>query len=305
MLSKREDGTFMAGLFWVFLFPLFAGAKQIALTFDDSPMPDSGYFKSVDRSEELLRKLKELRVPRAMMFVNPCKGKEQNATFQQMKKYVDAGHLIGNHTCSHPRLDEVGYVEYTKDISNADHLLSSLFRGQKFFRFPFLNESHDIQLRDQVRDWLMKNQYRNGMVSVDNDDYIFSFKINQAKNAGLQFDTKKVEKLFIEHVMGAVQFYDELAVKTLGYSPKHVLLLHEMDATVMFLGPLVRELRHQGWEIIGVDQAFRDPVYLEKPQNTYANNGIIAQISVEKTGKKIGYNHFETIKTKLNQILGL
>lgn len=104
--------------------------------------------------------------------------------------------------------------------------------------------------------------------------------------------------------MGAVSFYDDLAIKTFGRSPKHVMLLHEVDATVMFLDSLVKALRKNGWEIISVREAFQDRVYLEQPKNTYANNGIIAQLAMEKTGLQIGYNHFETLKDELDALLG-
>lgn len=287
------------------LSPLLSNAKEIALTFDDAPMPDSGHFRSMARTEELIRNLKELNVPSVMVFANPCKGDDVAATIKQLKKYSDAGHFIGNHTCSHPRLDDVGFLQYSKDAEKADSLLSPLLVGQKFFRYPYLNESKDEKLRDDMRKWLIKNDYRNGMVSIDNDDYIFSFKINQAKERGNKVDYKKVEKLFIEHLVGAANFYENLAIKTIGYSPKHVILLHEMDATVMFIEPLVNELRKQGWKIIGIDEAFRDKLYLQQPKNIYANNGIIAQVAMEKTGERIGYNHFDTIKAELNSILGI
>lgn len=240
-----------------------------------------------------------------MIFANPCKGDDSASTLAQLKKYVDAGFLIGNHTCSHPRLDDVGFADYSKDTEKGDRLLSSLFQGQKFFRFPFLNESKDEQLRDQMRNWLKANQYRNAMVTVDNDDYIFSWAINQAKDQGKKIDYKKVEALFSKHLIGAVGFYDDLAVKTLGYSPKHVLLLHEMDATVMFIDSFVNELRKNGWKIISTKEAYQDKLYLEQPKNTYANNGIIAQVAMEKTGEKIGYSHFEEIKAELKKILDL
>ena len=152
---------------------------------------------------------------------------------------------------------------------------------------------------------MKENHYRNGMVSVDNDDYIFSFKINQAKKRGKKIDYTKVQKLFLSHVIGAVDFYDDLAVKTIGRSPKHVILLHEMDATVMFLDTLVSELRAQGWRIISADEAFTDPLYFEQPKNTYANNGIIAQLALERTGEKKGYIQFEEVKSELDRILGL
>lgn len=286
----------------ILIFSLNSFAKEIALTFDDAPVNSSKHFESSARTSELIKKLKSLKVPEAMIFANPCKDENSVA---QLKKYVDAGHLIANHTCSHPRLDDVGFSEYSKDAEKADKLLAPLMSGQKFFRFPFLNESKDEKLRDQMRDWLKANSYRNGMVSVDNDDYIFSWAINKAKDSGKKIDYKKVEQLFLNHLLGAVDFYDDLAVKSLGYSPKHVILLHEVDATVMFIDSLVIELRKRGWKIISAKEAYQDKLYLEQPKNIYGNNGIVAQVAYEKTGEKIGYNHFDEIKAELIKILGL
>lgn len=295
----------MKYIFLFLIFSLNAHSREIALTFDDAPMKSSGHFDTNTRTDELIRKLKSLDIPEVMIFANPCNGDNSALTVAQLKKYVDAGFLIGNHTCSHPRLDDVGFGPYSKDTKNADKLLSSLFRGQKFFRFPFLNESKDEKLRNQTRDWLTAHQYRNGMVSIDNDDYIFSWAINRAKDQGKKIDYKKVEALFLKHIIGAAEFYDDLAVKTLGYSPKHVILLHEMDATVLFIDSLVKELRKNGWKIVSVKEAYQDRLYLEQPKNTYSSNGIIAQLAKEKTGKEIGYNHFKEIKAELKRILDL
>ncbi len=71
-----------------------------------------------------------------------------------------------------------------------------------------------------------------------------------------------MQKLFLEHLIGALNFYDDLAIKTLGYSPKHVMLLHEVDATVMFIDALVKELRSRGWKIISAEDAYNDKMYL-------------------------------------------
>lgn len=296
----------MKWIVFIILFSSVTQAKEIALSFDDAPMPNSKHFESLERSSFLIEKLKSQSVPPIMIFANPCKGENSLATFSQLKKYVDAGHVIGNHTCSHPKLDDVGFDIYYKDAAEGDRLLVALFSGQKIFRFPYLNESNDRERRDQMRQWLKENHYRNGMVSVDNDDYIFSFKINEARDKGINtIDYKKVEKLFIEHVVGGVNFYDEFAKKTIGYSPKHVLLLHEMDATVMFMESLVKALRQDGWKIISIEEAYQDKLYLEQPKNLYANNGIIAQVHYEKTGQKIGYHHFDTIKDELDTLLGI
>lgn len=285
------------------LLPFVVQAKEIALSFDDIPAESTQHFDSEERTKVLIAALREMSVPPTMIFANPCKVSEAVAR-ERLNLYKSAGHLIANHTCSHPRLDDVGFDSFSQDALKGDHLLSDLFVGQKFFRFPFLNEGK-LPLRDQMRVWLKANGYRNGMVSVDNDDYLISSKINEAKQQGLKIDYDKVQKIFLEHLMGAVEFYDSLAIQTLGYSPKHIVLLHERDATVMFIKPFVKELRKQGWKIISAADAFLDPLYFHSPQNTYANNGIVAQLHYEKSGNKAGYFVFDSLKAKLDKTLNL
>jgi hypothetical protein len=129
--------------------------------------------------------------------------------------------------------------------------------------------------------------------------------VSKAKELGKKIDLKKIEGLFVRHLAGAADFYDTLALKTLGRSPKHVMLLHERDMTVMFLESLLKELEKRGWKIISADEAYQDKMYLEQPKNTYANNGIVSQLAFEKTGEKIGYGDFDELKTELNALLGL
>ena len=283
----------------------YATTKEMALTFDDAPMGSTQHFETNIRTETLIKKLKDLSVPPVMIFANACKRVDAVSVVQQLKKYRDSGNLIENHTCSHLRLDDVGFEQFTKDIEKGDQLLTDLSKGTKFFRFPYLNESKDSHLRNELREWLKKKNYKNALVSVDDDDYLFSFKVNQAKQKGKKIDYPKIEALFLKHLLGAVDFYDDLAIKTIGRSPKHVMLLHEMDITVMFIDSLVKELRKRGWKIISAEEAYQDILYSELPANTYSGDGLIAQLALEKTGKKSNYDQFDHIKLELNRILGL
>lgn len=281
-----------------------ASAKEMALTFDDAPYYSSDHMSSQARTELYVKKMKELNVPSVMIFSNPCKNPDPSAAVAQMKLYVDAGHKMANHTCSHPRLDDVGYNEFTKDTAKAEAILKPLMTGQKFFRYPMLNEGTSVELRDQVREWLNKNNYRTGDVSIDNDDYYFTTRVNDARKAGKSIDMKKIEALFLKHLVEAAEFYDQLAVKTLGYSPKHVMLLHERDVTVTLLEPLVQALRAKGWTLISAEDAYKDPMYSQKPRNTYANNGLVAQLAMEKTGQRVAYDGYKTAKAELDKLLG-
>ncbi len=278
------------------------GAQEIAFTFDDVPAEDTVNFKSADRAKLLIKKLAALKIPPVMIFANPCKG-DASETQKHLDLYMKAGHSIQNHSCSHPRLDDVGALAYIEDIKKGDEKLAAFMTGQKFFRFPYLNEGNKNNNRDQVRDWLKKNNYRNGMVSADNDDYIFTFKMEKAQKNGVKVNHEKLSKLFVKHVVEGAVFYNDLALKVMGRSPKHVLLLHERDATVMYLEKLAAEFKKRGWKIISAKEAYTDPLYLELPVNGYAGNGIIAQLAREKTGEASVYGDFDLLKKNIDEIL--
>lgn len=283
----------------------YAQAKEVALSFDDAPSKTSQHFNSIDRTNELVRKLNELQVPPTMIFANGCKGENLEAMRRQLTKYTDAGHLIQNHTCSHPRLDKVGFKVFSEDVEKGEQLLQPLLKGQKYFRFPFLNEGTDESVRDQMRLWLKSRGYRNASISGDNEDPTFSAKINEAKKLGKKIDYQAIKQVFLDHVISSLECNDELAVKNLGRSPKHMLLLHEADATVMFIDSLVSELRSRGWRIISAEDAYTDELYNEEPKNTYSGFGIIAQVVFEKTGKKKSCYDYSALTERLNVILDL
>lgn len=56
-----------------FFLSLLVQAKEIALSFDDAPMSSSKYFETQERTDELIRKLRSLKIPPVLIFANACK----------------------------------------------------------------------------------------------------------------------------------------------------------------------------------------------------------------------------------------
>ncbi|MBO9668507.1 MAG: polysaccharide deacetylase family protein [Bdellovibrio sp.] len=131
-----------------------AHSKEIALTFDDAPGDTTLHFKPEQRTDELIRKLKGLKVPPVIIFANPCNGNGPKSNFAQLTKFKNAGHIIGNHTCTHPRFDDVGPDQFVADTVNAENIIGSLMGETKYFRYPFFNEGKIVAARDQFRAWL-------------------------------------------------------------------------------------------------------------------------------------------------------
>jgi hypothetical protein len=74
-------------------------------------------------------------------------------------------------------------------------------------------------------------------------------------------------------------FYDRMAVETLGRSPAHVLLLHETDIAALFVADLVAGLRRAGWEIVTIDEAYRDPIAATEPDTWFLGEGRVAALA--------------------------
>jgi Predicted xylanase/chitin deacetylase len=282
-----------------------AKAKEIALSFDDAPGETTLHFTPDQRTDELIRKLKELKVPPTIIFANPCNGSGPKSNLAQLTKFKNAGHIIGNHTCSHPRFDVVGPERYSADTLKAESIIGSLMGEPKYFRYPFFNEGKDIASRDQFRKWLDEHKYQNVSSSLENEDPFFSNRINEAKKQNKKIDYEKIKAIFLKHIIEGVEFYDKLAIETLGRSPKHIILLHDKDATVLFIDDLVHELQKRGWTFIDAAEAAKDPLYSMKPHNVLSTYGILAQFAYEKSGSFKPYYDFAQLERELNAALGL
>ncbi|MBO9668508.1 MAG: hypothetical protein J7501_17050 [Bdellovibrio sp.] len=140
---------------------------------------------------------------------------------------------------------------------------------------------------------------------LENEDPFFSNRINEAKKQNKKIDYEKVKNLFLRHIIDGVEFYDKLATETLGRSPKHIILLHDKDATVLFIEDLVHELQKRGWTFVDAAEAAKDPLYSMKPKNVMSTYGILAQVVYEKNGSFKPYYDFDHLKIDLDSTLGL
>lgn len=274
----------MRSLLKVFLIIIVSAAalnaQQIALSFDDAPRGD-GYFTGKQRTEMLIQKLKETGVEQAAFF-STAKYLNTDERKERMRKYVKAGHIIGNHTYDHLHLSRNSARIYMSDILKADSILSQFDGYKKIFRFSFLDEGFTIPLRDSMRTELKKNGFTQGYITVDNYDWYLDFALRKAHEEGKYTDLEKMRDIYIDHVWQSILFYDNIARKTLGRSPKHMLLLHENDLAALFIDDLVRHIRNNGWEIVTAEDAYDDPIAERYPDVLMNNQGRVAAIALEE-----------------------
>ena len=240
-----------------------APTKPIALTYDDVPRRRGAFLTPHERTRRLIAALKAARVQQAAFFLNPGHlGTGDGAGGERrIAAYVAAGHVIANHSNTHPHLSQLTADAYLAEIDAAERWLAGRPGRRPWFRFPYLDEGgRDKAKRDAARAGLAARDLRNGYVTAEASDWLMEQNTVDAVAAGKQIDRAGLRDLYVESHVGAAEFADALMVRTIGRSPAHFMLLHETDLAALFLPDLVAGLRAKGWTIVTVDEAYADPI---------------------------------------------
>lgn len=257
-----------------------AAARQIAITFDDAPTPAADAAAGQQRTHRLIENLRRAEVKQVLFFVTTKHIDSDSG--KRLKAYVDAGHLLANHSHDHVSANERPANEVLLDAYQAHLQLKDFDNVLPLYRFPFLHHGADTQERETIRNGLSELGYSIGYVTVDDFDWYIDAKYQQALAAGKSINLDNLKNLYVETLWEAIMFYDTLARKHLGRSPKHVLLLHENDMAALFVGDLVKHIRAKGWKIISPQKAYKDAIGRVERDLAFTKQGRIAALAHEK-----------------------
>lgn len=259
-----------------------AAQKRIAFSFDDVPRHAGAFFTPDERARELIAALRQGGVRQAGFFVTTGNLQRPDGAGGEARidAYVAAGHVIGNHSATHPWLHRTAAEDYILDIDRAEAWLRGRPGYRPWFRYPYLDEGRrDLARRDAVRAALAVRRLRNGYVTVDDYDWHLDALANAARRDGRSIDMEALRDLYVETLVDTANFYDRIAVETIGRSPAHVLLLHETDLAAMFVDDLTAALRADGWDIVPIDEAYLDPIAAAEPSTWFLNAGRVAALA--------------------------
>ncbi|HTF95142.1 MAG TPA: polysaccharide deacetylase family protein [Cellvibrio sp.] len=268
--------SFLAVLF----FSSFVYSREIALTFDDAPTPDSALMTGSERTAKLIAALKQADVPDVLFFIKADYITPQTA--ERLNQYVSAGFHLASHSFTHQSANQIGVNAYAQDAYKAHLALKSFSNVLNYHRFPYLHYGKDLGEINQLQSLLGELGYKDGYVTIDNFDWYISALITRAAEEKKPINYEKARDFYINSLYDSIEFYDAIAKKALKRSPRHVLLLHENDAAALFVGDLVQHLRNKGWKIISPQNAYKDPIAKKFPQVAFHKQGRIAAIANSK-----------------------
>jgi peptidoglycan/xylan/chitin deacetylase (PgdA/CDA1 family) len=259
---------------------VFAGAAQaadkprlkVALTFDDLPL-NGGLplgSKMSDFARDTIRVLKKHRIPPSYGFINANKLERNPDGALALRIWVEGGHPLANHTYDHLDLITHSVEEFQREIVRNEVALQLLMPpdskvGQRhdwrWFRYPYLHEGETLEKRRAVRAFLANNGYRIAQTTMDFGDYYWN---SAYARCVMKKDSESIQWLRESYLTAArdlMRMDVENSRRAFGRDINHVLLLHLGSFSSHILPDLFKLMDEEGYEIVTLEEAQKDPVY--------------------------------------------
>ena len=242
-----------------------ATTQQIAFTWDD--LPAHGALPAgetrVEIGKKLIAAMHDAHMPPAYGFVNGLQAEREPLSAPVLQMWRDAGLPLGNHTWSHPNLNQNSLEDWQLDLLKDEPLLQKYMRNDDWhwLRFPYLGEGETEEKRSAERKFLAQHGYKIAAVTMSFGDYAYNEPYARcvAKN-----DNAAIARLETDYLdaAGAAADRSRSMAKTLyGHDIPYVLLMHVGAFDARMLPRLLKLYRDRGFSFVTLTQAESDPFY--------------------------------------------
>lgn len=238
-----------------------AGAEPLLVTIDDLPLVSAQYFTHAEQQRQFRAILDALEKHGAvgLFFANGERIRPNHRPL--LDELVRRGHIVGNHTYSHPSLNDVSVEEYVADIARGTDALRPWLAARHYFRYPFLETGRTRQERDAVVRALAEQGYRAVPVTIDSEDWDYNIEYTRAIKRGDPASAAKIASEYRARVLRNAAAGRADARRKLGRDISHVLLAHMSLLNADSLDELLGLLAGDGWSFALPEAALADPVY--------------------------------------------
>jgi len=259
---------------------LNAQNKYICITVDDLPTVTYGQNNDKLINDKLIQAFIKFKIP-AIGYVNEVKlytdGKIDSSKIHLLKRWLESGNDLGNHTYSHLDFNTVEDSVYFNDILKGEIITEKLMHefGKKlsYFRHPFLHTGMNESRYTSLEEFLKQHHYTTAPVTLDNDDYLFAKFYNQAflqKNDSLMI---KIGNCYVDYMEKKLIYFEQKSNEVFGRAIAQTLLIHASLLNADYMEKLATMYLKHNYQFISQKKVLQDKAY-KSPDNYFTKRGI-------------------------------
>jgi peptidoglycan-N-acetylglucosamine deacetylase len=245
-------------------------ARTMAITIDDLPYVHraaDGYLPAAQRgTTAILAALKKHGAP-AVGFVverqlEAVTADERAAREGLLEQWVAAGHILGNHTYSHPDANRLTVDAYLEEIDKGEVATKRLMQARRpyplYFRHPMTHTGDTAGKKAGIARGLAERAYTITPHTIENGDYLFDVAYAAADAA----TRTRLAGAYLAHTIAATEFAEQKALELFGREDvPQTLLVHTMAINADHLDALLGRLAARGYRFMTLEAALRDRAY--------------------------------------------
>jgi peptidoglycan/xylan/chitin deacetylase (PgdA/CDA1 family) len=260
---------------------------RVAFTIDDLPAvgePPAGWTRGRILSR-IVDTLKKHHITQAVGFFNGSNMDAEPDTRAALESWLQAGFVLGNHTFAHDSVEQIGALNYERDIERNRSVISDLVGADghvsHYFRYPYLERGHGADERS-VRHYLLGHEYRIADVSVDFDDWAFSAAYVRCTNHGDEQAKSALRESYLSVALAELYWSVDTLRKLVGKSVPQVLLVHANFMTSEVLDALLTEYEAAGVEFVALSQALENAAYARAQTARHGDASLVEALERER-----------------------
>jgi len=242
-----------------------AAAQQIAFTWDDMPahsaLPPGD--SRVAIATKIVAAMKAEHMPPAYGFVNGVQTEREPLSTAALQVWRDAGLPLGNHTWSHPSLNQISLEDWSQDVLKNEPLLKKYMGGGDWhwLRYPFLAEGETPQKRAEARKFLSQHGYKIAAVTMSFGDYMYNEPYARCVAKDDRAAITGLETGYLAAADAAIERSRAMAKALYGHDIPYVLLMHVGAFDARMLPRLLQLYRERGFTFVALQTAEEDAFY--------------------------------------------
>jgi peptidoglycan/xylan/chitin deacetylase (PgdA/CDA1 family) len=181
------------------------------------------------------------------------------------RMWIDAGFEVGLGGFKHISLYDTPVDDYIANLEKnervAKQLLGDMGLPPRYFSYPFLNAGKTAEDKAKVEAWLAGRGYTSVKYTVDNQEWMYSFAYDMARNDNDVNTMKEVREAYLGYMSRMFDHYEAYSKEMFGRDIAQTMVLTPSRLVTDTADEFFSMIEKRGYSFITVDEAQSDEAY--------------------------------------------